>query len=174
MVHPRPPGGASTARRRAESGGRCRATVMLHGSLRRSLALAAGQYRVPRVCDCRLGHGHPGAHLGLAYDTGMRRCWFRWNEWGFRLGDGTPPDRGGHTHRSQSGRGPGRAAGQTSPMLRAFSAPHDPGEATGRHRSPESTSLMPAIWALATALERLADVIAEHNSSRPRAPRAGD
>lgn len=168
-MHPPPAERGITDRRRAERGARCPATLMLHGSLRRSLVLAAGQQRVPLVCDCKLDHGHPGAHLGLAYDTGTQRGWFRWDDWGFRLGHGAARDRRRVAHQSQPRQGPGSvAAGPSQPMRAAFRAPYDTSEAAEGHRSPESTTLTPAMWALVAALTRLADVIAaEHNTARP-------
>jgi hypothetical protein len=158
--------------RRATGDDRCQATVMLHGPLRRSLLAAAGGHEVPLTCGCTLNHGHPGAHCGLAYDTGVWRCWFRWDEWGFRLGGaGDASYAGPRPHRREQGRyrGPPAAGRSLTPGGPPTADGADAAGTARAHGSPESTSLAQALWAVAAALKRLADTIAaEHSTSQGR------
>jgi hypothetical protein len=163
--------------RRASRGATCPASVILHEPLRRSLLVAAGGHRVPPACRCTLSYGHPGAHQGLAYDTGRRRGWFRWDEWGFRLGShAEPPNQRPRPDRPEPGPGLGRApVDPTTPTPAAPLAADRPyaGGADHPHATPEPSSLAQALRTVAAALERLAEVIApEHDASGPQARHA--
>jgi hypothetical protein len=160
--------------RRAARGATCPASVRLHEPLRRSLVAAAGGHEVPPRCRCTLSYDHVGAHQGLAYDTGRRRGWVRWDEWGLRLGGHAEPrNQGPRLHRPEQGRDPGRApvdpTTPTSAAPLAAKRPHA-GGAGHRRTTPEPSSLAQALRTVAAALERLAEVIAaEHNASGPQA-----
>lgn len=160
--------------RRATRGATCPASVILHGPLRRSLLVAAGGHKVPPKCRCTLSYGHPGAHQGLAYDTGRWRGWFRWDEWGFRLGGHAEPhNQGPRPDRPEPGPRLGRVpvdpATPTPAVPLAADRPY--GDGAGHpHATPEPASLAQALRTVAGALERLADVIAaEQNASGPQA-----
>jgi len=164
-------------RRRATRGATCPASVILHEPLRRSLLVAAGGHVVPPKCRCTLSDGHPGAHQGLAYDTGRWRGWCRWDEWGFRLGGRAEPhDQSRRPGRSEPGPRLGRVP--VDPTTRKPAAPLAAdrpyaGGAGHPQATPEPASLTQTLRTVAAALERLADVIAaEHNTSGPQARHA--
>lgn len=113
---------------------------MLDEELWRSLAALGADHQVAWVHGCTLEHGHDGDHRALAYRGGGQDYWVRWDEKRRpRLdtaGDTAPPQ-------------PRQA---TPPPITPASAPEpDP---------PHSASRADALWAIAAALERLADVIA--------------
>jgi len=153
---------------RAMDADRCRATVTLDEPLRRSLSSWSGGTEFAHVHGCVLHGGHHGQHRAMAKpDDG--RCWFRWDDSGFRLGIADA------SHRAQwGGQEPSpRHAGSTARSSDASSAAATtnlttPPPRRGRHaadsyapyRSPEPRSPTEALWAIATALERLAGFIA--------------
>jgi hypothetical protein len=168
VQHPRQVNAGINPGRPATGDDRCRATVLLHGPLRRSLLAAAGGYQVPRTCGCTLSEGHRGAHHGLAYDTGVRRCWFRWDEWGFHLGGaGEAPYASPRPHRRAQSRrrGPPAAGLPLTPGGPPAADGPDAGRIAQAHGSPELISLAQALWAVAAALKRLADTIAAEHST---------
>jgi hypothetical protein len=158
-----------------EAGGdRCLASFRLDDRLRRSLAAWAGRQDVARAHRCGLWRGHHGAHQALTHHNGAARCWFRWDEWGFRLGGPESPSSGRRSHS------PPRAdatatlnhqvpadhgADVTAPITVARTIALAPPDG-----SPQPNLPSEALSALAAAVERLADVIAA--ASRPAGPGA--
>ncbi|ORW05891.1 hypothetical protein [Mycobacterium kyorinense] len=113
---------------------RCFASVMLDDELWRSLAAVGADHQVPWVHGCTLEHGHDGDHRALAYRGGGQDYWVHWDERRKprldTVGDPAPP--------------------QPPPAMPTIA-----------HVSPAPASEQPdALWAIAAALERLADVIA--------------
>ncbi|MCV7231547.1 hypothetical protein [Mycobacterium branderi] len=121
---------------------RCFASVMLDEELWRSLAAIGADHQVAWVHGCALEHGHGGEHRALAYRDGGQDYWVQWDEKRKpRLDtavDATPP------------------APQPAPPPTLTS----PASASAQPDSPTSVSQTDALWAIAAALERLADVIA--------------
>jgi hypothetical protein len=146
---------------------RCRATVNLHEPLRRSFSTWLGGNEVAEVHSCVLQGGHHGEHLAAA-DPGGGRCWFRWDDSGFSLGsDGSHLKRRGglagsprHAGSAATSSGASAAASTTIPTAPPPRRGRHASDASGPYRSSESRSPTEALWALATAIGRLADVIA--------------
>jgi hypothetical protein len=129
---------------------RCRATVTLHEPLRRSFSTWLGANEVAEVHSCVLQGRHHGEHLAAAAPDGGQ-CWFRWDDSGFRLGSD-----GSHL----TSNGAGAAASTTIPTAPLARRGRHASDAGAPDRSSESRSPTEALWALATAIGRLADVIA--------------
>ena len=150
------------------NGDRCRATVTLHEPLRRSFGTWLGGKEVASAHRCRIQGAHHGEHLAAA-DSGGKDGWFRWDDSGVRVGGAEGSDRGRRTGLAGSPRHAASAA-QSSGARSAVSTTNAaaPPPKAGRHASdatvpawsPESRSPTEALWALTTALARLADVIA--------------
>src|SRR5271157_2995046 len=146
---------------------RCRATVTLDEPLRRSFGTWLGGKEVALLHSCVLQSGHHGDHLAAA-DPDGRRWWFRWDDSGLRLGgDGSHPERrGGLEGSPRHARSATRSSGASAAASTAISMTPPPrwgrhaSDARAPYRSPESRSPTEALWALVTAIERLADVIA--------------
>jgi hypothetical protein len=132
--------------------GRCDATVWLHGPLERSLTGAAGGLPVPPLHRCALKPGHRGRHHALADAHGARRCWFHWDEGGFHIGAAiattSRDERDIHSARANRQRPPWTIAVESDPPTIPCKVLPNPGHDE-------------AIWALAAAVKRLGDVIAE-------------
>lgn len=132
--------------------GRCGATVWLPGPLERSLAGAAGGLPVPPLQRCALKSGHRGRHHALADAHGARRCWFHWDEGGFRIGvaiASTSLDE-----RDIGSAGVNRRRPPSTEQVES-DPPTVPCKMLANHGRDE------AIWALAAAVKRLGDVVAE-------------
>ncbi len=147
---------------------RCRATVTLNEPLRRSLGLWSGATEFAHVHGCVLHGGPHGQHRALA-NPEDGRCWFRWDDTGFRLGIADAAHRVQWGGQQQSPRHAGSAAGSDSARLATVTTNlTTPPPRRGRHaadanapyRAPQPRSPTAALWAIATALERLADFIA--------------
>jgi hypothetical protein len=177
VAHPRQAdtGRMSSPWHRAARGDRCGATLTLYGPLRRSLAAAAGAGGVAPVCGCTLVDGHPDPHQGTVNGHGAQRYWLRWDDTGVRIGAGSagPPYPGQRGERPGSSR---HAAATAAIRMASAATPSAPSPrvrpdraAAGRHaESPESRSQVEALWAIAAALQRLAEVIAAgHDASGP-------
>lgn len=114
---------------------------MLDEELWRSLAAIGGDHQVAWVHGCALERGHGGDHRALAYRAGVQGYWVQWDESRKprldTVGDAPQP-------RQPQPRQP--APPTTGPALPASAS--------------QSASRGDALWAIAAALERLADVIA--------------
>ncbi|PXX06371.1 hypothetical protein C8E89_114144 [Mycolicibacterium moriokaense] len=141
---PRSPGA------RGAEPGRCDATVWLHGPLERSLSGAAGGLPVPPVHRCALKPGHRGRHQALADPHGARRCWFHWDEGGFRIGEVPTRSRGERTGTST----------RWTRQLPAATMSADSEPPTVPCKVLASKDRDEAIWALAAAVKRLGVAIA--------------
>lgn len=153
MTHPTAgsPGDHRSPTGRDTDPGRCDATVWLHGPLEPSLTGAAGGLPVPPLQRCALKPGHRGRHHALADAHGARRCWFHWDEGGFRIGALTTTSRDErdiHSARANRQRPPWTIAVESDPPTIPCRLLPNPGHDE-------------AIWALAVAVKRLGDVIAE-------------
>jgi hypothetical protein len=142
-------------------GGGCYGSVLLDNELWQSLTAMSGR-DVPWVHGCVLDHGHDGDHGAPAYDVdGEPRHWLRWPDTGPARLDRvelSPPGRHSKPLREPSRRPPPRSATATgAPAHR----PADVG-------SPASGSQAEALWAIAAAIERLADVVAAYGANLPR------
>lgn len=117
---------------------RCFASVMLDEDLWRSLAAIGADHQVAWVHGCALEHGHAGDHRALAYHGGGQDYWVLWDEKRKpRLetaGDAPPP--------------------APAPTITSAAS------ASAQPNSSASVSQTDALWAIAAALERLADLIA--------------
>jgi hypothetical protein len=136
-------------------GDRCYATVLLDEELWRSLAALDGTQEVAWVHGCILEHGHRGDHQALAYRAGPLRYWLQWEESGrARISTTDQPDP---LAREASPRG--EPSGQPQQAERPTPANHSWAAAAEPPGSQNSGSQAEAQWAIAAALERLADVI---------------
>jgi hypothetical protein len=154
MQHPRQGAPRHGSGRGQSSIDRCSATVTLPGTLYRSLAAAANTSEVAPVLGCALQRGHRGRHQGRACSGPGEHCWLRWDEWGFRLGRAQP-------------RNPAPRHAPTRARHRVSDAACPPAAAqpAAVPQPPESRSQLDALWAIAAALTRLAEVV--DAASRP-------
>jgi hypothetical protein len=135
---------------------------MLDEELWKSLAAIGGQHRAAWVHGCVLEHGHGGEHTALAYRSGVQVYWVQWGESRKpRLNtavEAAPPGRNARP-RVEPPRvePPDRPRQAPPPRTIAHAVPTSPSEQLD---SPKSESQADALWAIAAALERLADVIA--------------
>jgi hypothetical protein len=140
---------------------RCCETVTLHDPLRRSFGSWMGGREVASVHLCTLDEGHRAEHLAAADGSGQG--WFRWDESGFRVGVAEVPDGGGRGGLA----GLPRLAGSVEPSggsEGSSTARPTPPPKGGHHASDAAVSSglrspVEALWALAAAIARLADVI---------------
>ncbi|GBE66719.1 hypothetical protein MFM001_31810 [Mycobacterium sp. MFM001] len=118
---------------------------MLDEELWRSLAAMGADHQVAWVHGCALEHGHDGDHRALAYHGGGQDYWVLWDEKRkprlYTAGDVKPPTQPR----------PAKPPTITNASPTSISEQPDP---------PKSVSEPDALWAIAAALERLADVIA--------------
>ncbi|WP_396906630.1 hypothetical protein [Mycolicibacterium phlei] len=125
---------------------RCRATVFLQESMRRSLAAKIGA-EVVSMQRCMLAEGHRDAHSGVPNADG--RPLLRWQGRGIRLSEATyngTPDNNGSRHAVAE-------AEATPHHHHHHEAPAPEPAVTADHRRDDP------LWAIAAALERLADAI---------------
>jgi hypothetical protein len=134
----------------------CYATVLIEEDLWRSLAALDLAHEVAWVHGCTLEHGHRGDHHALAYRAGPLSYWLQWDE--------------RRKPRISTTDQPGPLARETSPRVepsgqsqqhaeRPTTAKHSSTAAAEPVRSKHEGSQAEALWAIAAALERLADVI---------------
>jgi hypothetical protein len=136
-------------------GDRCYATVVLDEELRRSMAARDLTHEVSWVHRCALEHGHLGDHRAPAYRDGPLSYWLRWDETcrpGISTTDGPDPHA-----RMASPRG--APSGEPQHADRPTRAEHTATTAAEPAGSTATGSQAEALWAIAAALERLADVI---------------
>jgi hypothetical protein len=136
-------------------GDRCYATVLLDEELWRSLAALDPAHEVAWVHGCELEHGHRGDHHALAYRAGLLSYWLQWDE--RHIPRISTTDRPDPLAREVSPRGEPR--GQPQHAERPTMAEHSSTAAAEPAVSKNSGSQAEALWAIAAALERLADVI---------------
>ena len=128
---------------------RCFATVMLDEELWNSLA-AVGWQHPAWVQGCTLEHGHDGDHRAPPYRAGRHAHWVQWDDRKKpRLATAVeaPPRRNARPPAQPRDQRPQAAAPTTQD-------PSSPSE-----RPNPSPSQADALWAIAEALQRLADVI---------------
>ncbi len=152
---------------------RCRATVTLDEPLRRSLASWSGRTALAHVHGCVLRGGHHGKHRAMA-NPEDERCWFRWDDTGFRLGIADASHRAPWGGQHQSPRHAdfaarsshaGSAAGTTNLTTPPPRRGRHAADANAPYRAPQPRSPTEALWAIAAALQRLADFIAAASAS---------
>jgi hypothetical protein len=138
------------------SADRCFATVMLDEELWRSLVAVGGEHQVAWAHRCMLEHGHAGDHRALAYRAGGQVYWVQWDESRKpRLNTALEPPPPGREARPPIE--PPDQPRHAAPLTIAHTFP---ASASEQLDSPKSVSRAGALWAIAAALERLADVIA--------------
>jgi hypothetical protein len=136
-------------------GDRCYATVLLDEELRQSLAGLDPAHEVAWVHGCGLEHGHRGDHHALAYRAGPLSYWLQWDERSRpRISTTDRPDS-----RAREASPRGEPSGQPQHAERPNPATHSSTAAAEPPGSRKSGSQAEALWAIAVALERLADVI---------------
>ncbi|BBU22629.1 Uncharacterised protein [Mycobacterium xenopi] len=135
---------------------RCFATVMLDEDLWRSLVAIGADHRVAWVHGCMLERGHRGDHQALVCRAGVQDYWVQWDA-----------SRKPHLNAVVDLPAPRREAHPATDAPRLPREEAGPGiadtfraSASGPLDSRESGSRDNALWAIASALQRLADVIA--------------
>ena len=122
--------------------GGCYGSVLLAHELWQSLTAMNGR-DVPWVFGCALDHGHGDDHGAPAYQVdGQPQQWLRWSDGGparIEHVEAAPPGR--HSRQRQ-------AAADTAPVVR-------PADVGSPGRDPHAD----ALWAIAAAIDRLADAI---------------
>jgi len=136
-------------------GDRCYATVLLDEELWLSLDARDLGHEVAWVHGCALEHGHRGDHRALAYRAGALSYWLQWDE--RRRPRISTTDRPDPLARTASPRG--EPSVQPQDADRPTPAKHSSTVAAEPPGSTNSGSQAEALWAIAAALERLADVI---------------
>jgi hypothetical protein len=133
--------------------GGCYGSVLLDNELRQSLTAMNGS-DVPWVHACVLDHSHDGDHGAPANQVdGGPQHWLRWRDSGparLERVELSPPGR----HSSSLSAPPPNLA-PPQPTTTSGSTAHRPGEVG----LPASGSQTEALWAIAAALERLADAV---------------
>jgi hypothetical protein len=141
----------------------CYATVLLDEDLWRSLSAVDGAHEVMWVYGCALEHDHRSDHQALIYHIDGQSYWAQWSENGRPHISTTdqlrPPQVKPTPRRELPDQLLAPATPETTP---ADSLPAMAGERPG---SPKPGSQVEALWAIAAALERLADVVAAALSS---------
>jgi hypothetical protein len=144
------------------NGGGCYGSVLLDNELWQSLRVQIGR-DVPWVHGCVLDHGHKGDHGAPAYQVdGEPQQWLRWPDAGpARLEhvEVSPPGRHSRPTGDSHNRPPPRSSTATT-------AQAGPGPAPGLG-TPVTGPPADALWAIAAAIERLADVLAAHLANVP-------
>jgi hypothetical protein len=137
------------------NGDRCYATVLLDEELWRSLTALDPSHEVAWVHGCELGHGHHGDHHALAYRAGRLSHWLQWDE--RHIPHISTTDRPDPLAGDAGPRGEPR--GLPRHAERPTTAAHSSTAAAESAVSKNSGSQADALWAIAAALERLADAI---------------
>jgi len=147
QVHPVPRDNGVTER------GGCYGSVLLDNELWQSLSAMNGR-AVPWVHGCALDHGHDGDHGAPAYHLDEEpQQWLRWPDTGpARLEQVDPSPPGRHSRPLNSA--PARPAPRPAPPATSAQA-HQPGDA----QIPVAGSQTEALWAIAAAIDRLADAV---------------
>jgi hypothetical protein len=135
----------------------CYATVLLDEGLWRSLSAVDGAQTVTWVYGCALEHGHRGDHQAVVYHIGGQSYLTQWDESGRpRITTAEQPYAPG-PEPGPRGEPPEHRGRTTPPTTAADSVADITAKPPG---SPKTGSQAEALWAIAAALERLADVIA--------------
>lgn len=111
----------------------CTATITIRETLLRSMAGQHGGANLPAQHRCMRVPGHTGAHRASVNRHSAHPSWFRWDDWGFRLGI---------------------AVGPTASRIRSR---HSRAKHASEQRTPDSTT--EALWALVAAIDRLTAAI---------------
>jgi hypothetical protein len=135
----------------------CYATVLLDEGLWRSLSAVDGPHEVTWVYGCALDHGHRGDHQALVYHIGGQSYWAQWDESGRPRINTTDQSRPPGPEPGPRGEPPDHPGRTTPPAPTADPLAAMPAKRSG---SPTPASQAEALWAIAAALERLAEVIA--------------
>jgi hypothetical protein len=142
--------------------GGCYGSVLLDNEMWQSLRSRTGG-DVPWVHGCVLHHGHKGDHGAPAYQVdGEPQQWLRWPDTGaarLEYVEVSPPGRHSRPAEESDNRPPPWSA------TAATTAPAEPGPGLG---TPATAPPAEALWAIAAAIERLADVLAAHLANVPR------
>jgi hypothetical protein len=137
----------------------CFGSVLLDNELWQSLTAMNGR-NVPWVHSCALDHGHDSDHAAPAYHVdGEPQHWLRWPDTGpvrLDLVELSPPGR-----HSKPLSAPPNSPPRSTTTTDASAHP------VAEDRSPARDSQAEALWAIAAALERLADVVATYLASPP-------
>jgi hypothetical protein len=137
------------------NGGGCYGSVLLDNELWQSLTAMNGR-DVPWVHGCVLDHGHDGDHGAPAYYVdGEPQQWLRWPDTGparLERVELSPPGRHSRPPRSATDRPPQRSTTTTGGA--PASRPGDGGLPAA------AGSQIEALWAIAAAIDRLADALA--------------
>jgi hypothetical protein len=136
-------------------GERCYATVLIDEELWRSLTALDLAHEVAWVHGCVLEHGHRGDHHALAHRAGPLSYWLQWDE--NRRPRISATDQPGPLARETSPRG--EPSGQPQHAERPTPAKHSSTAAAEPPGSKNTGSQVEPLWAIAAALERLADVV---------------
>jgi hypothetical protein len=135
------------------NGGGCYGSVLLDNELWQSLTAANGR-DLPWVHGCVLDHGHDGDHGSPAYQVdGEPQQWLRWLDTGparLERVEPSPPGRHSRPLTSAPDRPPPRSTTTTTAPA------HRPGDVG----LPATGSQIEALWAIAAAIDRLADAVA--------------
>jgi hypothetical protein len=144
------------------NGGGCFASVLLDEELWQSVTAMKGGDAVPWVHGCALDHGHHGDHAAPAtHVDGETQHWLRWPDAGparLEHGEPSPPGR----HSKPLGEPPNRRPPRSTPNTGA------PAHSLAEASSPSTSSQAEALWAIAAAIERLAEVVAAYMANPPR------
>jgi hypothetical protein len=144
-VHPAPRG-------LGVNGGGCYGSVLLENELWQPLTAMNG-HDVPWVHGCVLDHGHDGDHGAPAYHVdGEPQQWLRWPD--------TGPARLERVEPSAPGRHSKPLGAPTNRPPRSTAASGSPTDRCDGVGVPVTGSEAEALWAIAAAIERLADAIA--------------
>jgi hypothetical protein len=134
------------------NGGGCYGSVLLDNELWQSLTAMYGR-DLSWVHGCVLDHGHDGDHGAPAYHVdGEPQQWFRWPDTGparLERVELSPPGRHSKPLASAPDRPPPRSTTTTGAPA------HRPGDAG----LPVTGSQIEALWAIAAAIDRLADAV---------------
>jgi hypothetical protein len=139
--------------------GGCFGSVLLDNELWQSLTAMTGR-SVPWVHSCVLDHGHDGDHGAPAYHMdGEPQHWLRWPD--------TGPVRLDPVEPSPPGRHAMPLSEPPNPPPRSATTTDAPAHPVGEDGSPTTGSQAEALWAIAAALERLADIVATYLTGPP-------
>ena len=138
---------------------RCYATVLLDDEAWRSLAALDGERELAWVHGCALEHGHDGAHVSNTHRSGSLTYWIQWEDGGRpRIGTAARAPAA-DSHPAVDGR-PATHDNWRAPRKPVQAATRGPANGAARREpaATESGSQTAALWAIAAALERLADI----------------
>jgi hypothetical protein len=134
------------------NGAGCYGSVLLENELWQPLTAMNG-HDVPWVHGCVLDHGHDGDHGAPAYHVdGEPQQWLRWPD--------TGPARLERVEPSAPGRHSKPLSAPTNRPPRSTTASGSPTDRRDGVGVPVTGSEAEALWAIAAAIERLADAIA--------------